>query len=226
MKFFLLFPILFLSTLFAANPSIYAALGDKLYDNAFKVKNLKQLSEYKPFEQKIDDYLDELEEAKKLGFAIEKGERPDAAKAYLEKLRKLAKTNDFFLRSANAVFEKGLQKGDVYLVMMMLDLGIVDAQRYKRQLLDFYNRHKGSFTPEGVYLELLRQEAKKNAKMSDEEYAKLKRLKEQEKIKKLRKKDKERQEELQKRLEQELKMKKRQIEKEQLRQLRQEELSN
>ena len=109
--------------------------------------------------------------------------------------------------------------------MKMLDLGIVDANDYKQELLDFYERYKGSFTPEGVLLELLQQEQKKHMKISPQQYEKMKRLKEKEKINKLRKKDKQRQEELQKRLEQELKRKKRRIEQEQLEELHQEPLS-
>jgi len=207
--------------LLASNPTIYAALGDKIYDNAPKIEKLKQFKEYQPFLQKIEHYLQEVNATKELGFAIENGTKKDAAREYLKKLRSLSKTNDFFLRSARGIFQKALETKKYDLVMDLLDTGIIDLNRNKERLLEFYEANKGAFEPRGELLRIItEEELRKKSKNNKEYYERLRKLKEQEKIRRLREKDKKHQEELQKRLEEELKRKKEQIQKEQIEELK------
>ena len=220
----LFFSLILLATvLLASNPTIFATLGDTIYDNAPKIEQLKKFHEYEPFLDKIDEYIKEVNATKKLGFAVENGSQKDAARIYLKKLRQLAKTNDFFVRSANAIFEKALATKNYELLMDMLDTGLIDIERNKERLLEFYNANKGSFEPRGVLGRIVEEdELRKKSKNTKEYYERLKKLREQEKIRRLREKDKKRQEELQKRLEQELEKKKEQIQKEQIEELKQE----
>ncbi len=221
MKTFLVVCTLFIS-LYASNPNVYATLGDVIYNNAPKIEKLKNFDEYAPFKERIDTYIKDVNETKKLGFAIEDGIKKGAAKEYLKRLRTLAKTNDFFSRSAKALFENALKNGDFNTLMDILDTGLIDTQRNKKRLLEFWEERKGSFVPRGEFLRIVQEEElKKNSKNTKEYYEKLRKMREREKIRRLREKDKKRQEELQRRLEEELKRKKEQIEKKQVEELQQ-----
>ena len=224
MKPFILF-ILFTLALFASNPTIFASLGDKIYDNITKIEKLKKFKEYKPFIQKIDEYVKEAKATKKLGFAIENGTHKDASRFYLKKLRELAKTNDFFVRSANAVFDQAYVTKDYDLLMDLLDTGLIDVERNKQRLLKLYEEDGEKFELRGVLKQLVdASNLKKKSKHSKEYYERLRKIREEEKIRRLREKDKKRQEALQKRLDQELKRKKEEIEKEQIQELKEEDL--
>ena len=224
MKHFILHIFLVLS-LYASNPAIFASLGDTIYDNAPKIEKLKGFKEYKPFVKKIDEYIKEVNGTKKLGFAIENGTHPEAGGIYLKKLRELAKTNDFFVRSANAIFEKALKQKQFDQLMDILDTGLIDTERNKKRLLRFYEENQGRFEPRGVFKKIIESSTlRKKTKHSKEYYERLRKEREKEKIRRLREKDKKRQEELQKRLEEELKKKKEQIEQEQIKELQQDDL--
>ena len=219
MKFFL--SILLLSTLlFATNPKIYAALGDTIYNNAKKIELLKNYPEYEVFKEKIDNYLKEVKRTKSLGFAIESGKSKENKK-YLQSLRKLSKTNDFFVRIAQYKYKESMEKKDYDTFVRMVDSGLIDLERNKKQILDFYDHHSHEIIPYGA-LELLIQSRikKQNPKHTKEYYERLRKQREAEKIRRLREKDKRRQEELQKRLEEELKRKKERIREEQIKELK------
>lgn len=220
---FLLFTFTFL---FASNPVVYAALGDKIYDNAPKIEQLKNFKEYEPFREKIESYIKEVNAMKKLGYAIENGTVPKStSSSYLKKLRELSKTNDFFIRSANAIFDKALKNKEYELVMNLLDTGLIDIERNKVRLLEFYEQNKNAFAPRGELERIIKEdELKKSSKNTKEYYEKLRKLREQEKIRRLREKDKKRQEELQRKLEKELKLKKERIRQEQIKELKSERL--
>ena len=225
MKIFISLVFLFFS-LYAANPKVYATLGDTIYNNAPKIQKLKSFKQYNPFSEKIDKYLKEVKQAKELGFAIERGEKKSEAKTYLKQLRSLAKTNDFFVRSAEAVFQKALDNNQYDLVMDMLDTGLIDIEKNKEALLELYKSNKGAFEPRGEMKKLVDEyeaklEAKRRRMLSQEE---LKAISAEEKIRRLREKDRKRQEELQRRLEEEVKRKKAQIRQEQIRELEEEPL--
>ncbi|SFV54160.1 hypothetical protein MNB_SM-7-1021 [hydrothermal vent metagenome] len=212
-------------TLFAKNPTIFASLGDTIYNNAAKIEKLKEIKEYSPFFKRIEDYVKSVRAVKKLGFAIETGKIELDKKIYLDKLREFKKTNDFFIRNVNFLFEKALKTKNYELVMNLLDTGLIDIKQNRDRLLRFYEDNKGSFELRGVLKELVNEDQlRKKPKHTKEYYERLKRLKEQEKIRRLRMRDKKRQEALQKRLEEELKRKKEQIQQEQIKELNEEEL--
>ncbi|SFV51246.1 hypothetical protein MNB_SM-7-888 [hydrothermal vent metagenome] len=65
---------LLLSTLlFAQNPIVYAALGDVIYNNVDNIEKLKNIDEYKIYDEKIDKYVADVKKAKEEGFAVENG---------------------------------------------------------------------------------------------------------------------------------------------------------
>ncbi len=211
--------LLLFTALFASNPKPFASLGDVIYDNAPKIDKLRELQEYAPFYKRIEEYVKEVNQTKKLGFLVEQGEKK-RSKEYLQKLRELAKTNDFFVRSVNALYKSSMQKEKFELFMQLLDTGLIDVERKKDEILNFYEEHKDEIEPKGVLKDLLqRRNLKKKTRFSKEYYEELRKRKEMEKIRRLRQKDKKRQEELQKKLEAELKAKKEQIRQEQIKEL-------
>jgi len=208
------------------NPPIYASLGDVIYNNAPKIAKLKNLKEYEAFAQKITRYVSEVNATKKLGFAIVGGKFQDAdakKRIYLNKLRELAKTNDFFVRSAKALFERAIENEDVELFKNIINSELIDFQAHKEEIIDFYQKHKEQIELSGALKKIIDEhEMKKKKSHTPEYYERLRKLKEQEKIRRLREKEKKRQEALQKKLEKELRLKKEKIRQEQLQELQEE----
>ena len=196
--FFLL--TLFIS-LYGVNPHVYTPLGDTVYDNALKIAKLKKLQEYVPFKKKIDIYLDKVAKVKKLGFAIKKGEKKSQTKAYLKQLRSLARTNDFFIRNAEAIFRKSLEKNYYNTVLELLDTGLIDVDRNEKDILNFYERNKGNFIPRGEIAKIV----KKNVVDKKVYQRRLKKIEEQENIRRMRENDRKRQQRIQKKLKEEIK---------------------
>ena len=193
--------LFFISILSASNPKTFATLGDTIYDNAKKIEKLKKFKEYQPFVEKIDSYVKDVNKTKKLGFELQSEMKNETAHKYLEQLRKLSRTNDFFIRSTDAVFKKALQSNDYELLMELLDTGLVDVRRYKERLLEFYEENKGRFVPYGTLEQLIKEEKERKKSQTKEE---LQHRREHERVRHLREDDKKHQEELQKKLEMEI----------------------
>ncbi len=203
-KLALLLPSLLITLLFASNPPIFSTLGDRIYDNASKIEKLKKFKVYAPFKEKIERYLHDVNTTKQLGFSLENATHEKSARLYLKKLRELAKTNDFFVRSANAVCKKALITKDYELLMDILDTGLVDIKHNKAVLLKFYAANKDAFTPRGVLRKIVQEDASKKSVPSERD-AKTKH--EEENIRNLREKDRIYQEKLQNKLEKDIKPK-------------------
>jgi len=208
--------------LFATNPVVYSALGDVIYDNAVKIKKLRDVSQYSNPIGELDDYVLDVEKTKEIGFAIESGDKTIDKKVYLQKLRKLSKTNDFYVRKAYKLYRNAMSNEDNLLLLKMINSGLIDTQRYKETILEYYFKHIDMMSAEGViqkYLnedEKLRQQQKRLLKrkkgLSKEQIQKAK-------IERLRRNDKLKQEAIQKSIEQEIANEKIKIRQEQLKEL-------
>lgn len=218
MKFFYIF-LLSIAFLFASNPLVYSALGDKVYNNAKKIEKLKNIKQYYMYYEKIDKYLSDINQTKQLGFDIEKGVSK-SNKEYLKKLRELSSINDFFIRSAEHTLDISIESKDFELFTKIINTGLIDLKRYKQKILIFYKENKSYIRPDGLLGEFIKSNTPKNKQKYDKAYyERLKKLREEELIRRLRKKDRLKQQELQQKLEKALKIKKENIRKKQLMEL-------
>ena len=164
MKAIVLFFVM-MSSLFAiVYPKVYSSLGDKIYDNAPKIEKLSKIKEYKEFEDKIDNYIKDVKDAMSLGYALEYKLSKNNEK-YLKQLRELAKTNDFFVKSANSMFKKSMKTDNYELFVNIIDTGLIDLDRNKEIILEYYNANKNNIPLRGKLKELVtKKETKRKAK--------------------------------------------------------------
>ena len=215
----LLLILLFSIGLYAKNPYLFSALGDVIYDNVDKVKKLKNIEGFSIYDTKIQQYISDVKKAKEEGFALEAGKIKDK-KAYLNKLRALAKEYDFFRRSVEASFQKAIKDANVKLVEQIINSGLLDTDRYKKEILDFYFDHVGEMSTKGLIQSYLDEDAKLRKKREAQRKRYLtKKQRELERIKKIRQKDKLEQERLERKLQEELLKKKKEIQEYQKREL-------
>ncbi len=206
---------IFSTLLSAANPIVYAALGDVLYNNAKSIQNLRSIACYEPQYKDIDTYLLKIEATKKMGFAIENGDTSVDKKEYLQDLRALSKKNDAFVRSANTTFRQALENEDSTLFAQLVNSGLIDTKKHKNEILRYYYSHHEDINVTDVIEGCLDKDKKlaKSRKKSGQ-YAKYKKQKEKEKIHRIREQDIYDQKKLEKKLDAEVKLKKLEIQKE------------
>jgi len=219
MRKFLLY-FLLLSTLFAKNPIAFAALGDVLYNNADKIKNLKNIDEYKSYRVSIDKYLHDLQEAKIEGFSIRPDSSESLKKNYLNKLRSLVKMNDFFVHSVYNFYNVAKEEQNSRLFSQIINTGLINTDERKKEIIDYYFAHAKDMNTTGLIQSYLDEDAKLRAKKeAQRKRYKTKKEREAERIREIRERDRIENERLEKKLQQELQQKK-----EQIREYQQEEL--
>ena len=217
MKIILLITILTLE-LFALNPKVYSALGDKLYDNQKKISSLVDIAGFSSHEKKIKEYIFDLKSLKGIGFMIDNGDSQVTKKEYLQNLRKLSKINDFFLVTVDKKFHKSINQHSSDTFLAIIETGLIDIERNKDLIKKYYYVHKDDIDAKGTVLEDLVKEDPKNKKKvykgptkEDIQRAKIQRI---------RAKDKKKQESINKSLEEELLRKKQQIRQDQKKELK------
>lgn len=197
--------LLLLATLLCANPKIYSALGDVIYDNVHKIEKLKNISNFQEYESKIDEYVKSVYLAKEVGYSIEMGNPEIDKMKYLETLRELSKTNDIFYRQAQSLYRVSIEKENTFLWNQIINSGLIDVQSHKEEILEFYFAHADEINEQGVIEKFLDEDEKLKAKNTYKSYSPLlKRDAQEDKIKRIREKDKAKQEAIQKSLEEEL----------------------
>ncbi|WP_428738346.1 hypothetical protein [Sulfurimonas sp.] len=215
MKKLILSFILLSSLLFAKNPSVYAALGDVIYNNVDGIENLQNIDQFSVFKQKIQDYVAKVKTTKEQGFEIESG-KTENKKEYLNSLRDLSKENDFFVRTANKFYNSSLRYENSTLFTQMVNSGLVDTKDKKQEIIDYYFAHTEDINTTGVIQEFLDEDAALKAQKEAElKNRKSKKERDLERIKQIREKDQQEQEALENKLQKELEEKKKQLRKEQ-----------
>ena len=199
------------------NPSIYASIGDKIYNNIPSIENLKTIDKYAAFKLKIDAYTNEVIKAKKLGFAVQSGEKSKQKLIYLDTLRKLEKENNYFYNSANKNFIFAIDTQDNQFYLDLVNSGIIDVDIYRYKILNYYNKHAKDIDSRGIIDELIKEEKAKKAKRRY--VRKTKKQIQEEKIKRVREYDIYQQKLLEDKLSKELEEKKLQIRQEQQKEL-------
>jgi len=218
---FLLIPLLS-TILLATNPKPYSALGDVIYNNIEKIEKLKSLDTYKLYTDEIDAYIKKVEKTKEDGFLLEKKSPKVSKKGYLNSLRELSKENDYYLRAIKNSYKESMEKNNYTLFSNIINSELIDTQKHKDEIIDYYYKHKLDINASGVIENFLLEDAALKArKDAQRKKQKTKKELEAEKIKRLREKDRLEQERLEKRLQENLKKKK-----EEIREKQKEELAN
>ncbi|WP_415396784.1 hypothetical protein [Sulfurimonas sp. CS5] len=206
--------------LIAQNPKVYSALGDVIYDNVDNIEKLKKIPEFSRFNQKIDSYVKEVYKAKDVGFAIEAGDKTKDKTEYLQTIRELSKTNDFFYRTTVSSYKSSITNQDNTLFSKTINSGLIDTKKYKPEILEYYFANCNDMNESGVIQNYLDENEmlKQKQTLSKKPTLSKKHIQEA-KIKRIREKDKAEQESIQKTLEDELVKKKSDIRKEQVEEL-------
>ena len=208
------------TSLMAQNPKVYSALGDVIYDNVDKIQNLKEISKFSQFNEKIDLYIKKVHKAKDIGYAIESGANNINKIKYLKTIRELSKTNDFFYRTAINYYKSSILMQDSELFSKTINSGIIDTSKYKTEILEYYFAHCIDMNSTGIIQKYLDEDEKLKEKQVAFRKSGLSKKQIQEaKIKRIREKDKVKHESIQKALEDELVKKKSNIRKEQVEEL-------
>ncbi len=223
----LLFILLLFSNLYSKtdnaiqNPVIYAALGDTIYNNVKKIENLKELQEFQVYLDEILPYVQEVKEVKAMGYKIEEGDTSISKSEYLAKLRKLSKTNDFFVQNVRSNFRYALKNKDNKLFVHSVDSGLVDTKRYEKEIKKYYYAHEDEIEEYGDILSMIVNgyKSKFNKKQNKSYHGLSKKERLEAKMKRIRQKDRQKQEALHRALEAELMNKKANILKSQKKEL-------
>lgn len=214
-SFFIL--VAFVTFLYSQTPKVYTQLGDEIYGNAPKIEELKTVKEFAQYNSEIDVYLNRVEKAKSYGTEVEKKDGSADKDIYLEDLRELIKTNDFFKKLVLDFFQESIQKQESLLFVRMINSGLMPVAAYEEQIMRYYKEHADEINKEGVIATIIEkydaQEQKRIAAQKSREatYYETKKETEQEKIERLRKADFEKKEALRKALEEEEAKKKAEI---------------
>ncbi len=206
-------------TLYAQNPKAFSALGDIIYNNVGKIEKLENIDDYEIYKKKIQEYVIEVKKVKKDGFALDERINDNKMK-YLNKLRKLAQTNDFFVRSAKRNLDLAIENENSKLFSQIINTGLIDEKQSKNKIIDYYFAHSNEVNASGLIQKYLDNDKKLRAKKEyKKSLLKSKKWREMQKIKRIRKNDKLQQEKLEQQLNQEVQKKKLEIRQEQKREL-------
>jgi len=207
---------LFTLALFAQNPKVYAALGDVIYNNVDKIANLTTVKEYQKYTTTINKYTKDVKKTKKDGFCIESGKKCINKKEYLDKLRTLSRTNDYFVHSVKRNFASSMKENNNLLFSKIINSGLLNTQKNKETIINYYYENKDDINATGVIQAFLDKDAElKRLKDAQRKKYKTKKMLEEEKIKRIRKNDMLKQEKLEKKLQDEVERKKIEIREEQ-----------
>jgi len=201
----LLIIFLFFTSVFAKNPTVYATLGDVIYNNSDKIAKLKQIKEYVRLDDKIDAYLTEVKTLKSMGFAIEKGNKSIDKKEYLSRLREASKINDFFVRSAEHSFKSSIELQNTPLFEKIINTGLIDLDQYRDEIISYYLAHSDEMEENGALKVVLdKYELLKKEKEARNRYYRSKDKIQREKIRRIREEYRRKQEALERELQKEV----------------------
>ena len=189
-------------------PNVYSALGNIIYGNVDNIVKLQELDTFKSFSEKINNYSKDVEKLKAIGFDIESGNKNVDEATYLETLRTLSKENDYFVRSVNSAYKSSIEKQDSILFLDTVNSGLLDTDKNREQIVEYYLKHFQDINASGVIQKYLDEDAQLKKKKKTYDYAKAKKLRDEAKVRRIREEDKKKQAELEKELTEEVQQKK------------------
>ncbi len=190
------------------SPDVYSALGNVIYGNIDSIIKLQELDAFKSFSEKIKNYAKNVEKSKSIGFDIESGNKNVDEVVYLETLRTLSKENDYFVRSVRSAYKSSLDKEDNKLFIETVNSGLLNTDKKREQIVEYYLKHSEDINASGVIQKYLDEDAKIKSKRKSYSYEKAKKLRDEAKIRRIREDDKKKQAQLEKDLTQEVQQKK------------------
>jgi hypothetical protein len=206
--------------LMAQNPKVYSALGDVMYNNVDNITKLQSIDSYQIYDSKIQKYIIDVAASKSVGFSLDEGDKSIDKMAYLKNLRALSKENDFYMRNSKISFESSIKNEDSKLFSKIINTGLIDTQRYKDEIINYYMFHADDINSSGVIQTYLDEdEALRKQRLANMKRYKSKAQLRAEKIKRIRKNDKEKQAAIEKSLQEEVDKKKVEIRKNQKKEL-------
>lgn len=189
-------------------PAIYSTLGDKIFNNAKNIEKLKFTLEYESDKDRITKYIKDVEKIKKQGFKIQDGDIAADKKAYLEKLRELSLTNDYYVDKITDNLNSSIKSKDNALFLKSVNSGLLIIENNKKTILNYYYENNESIEATGILKNII-DKYKKKPLPKGLTKAQLEKIE----IERIRKKDKIKQEAIEKSLEEEVKRKKIEIRK-------------
>ncbi|MBN2815383.1 MAG: hypothetical protein JXQ67_01770 [Campylobacterales bacterium] len=198
----------FTTLLYAKNPNVYAVLGDVIYNNVDSIEKLQNIEAYKDYKLGIKNYVSLVHETKEQGFAIESGDDIESKGKYLSTLRELSKKNDFYIRKAQNSYKNAVENEDSTLFTTLVNSGLIDTEKNKEDILQYYFEHADDINTSGVIQSYLDEDAALKNKQAAQARYKSKKEREAEKIKRIRQNDLEAQKRLEERLQEEVNRKK------------------
>jgi len=193
-------------------PKPYAALGDVIYENVINIEKLENIKGFELFKDDIQKYVREVKSAKKDGYALEQKKVAVNKREYLNKLRKLSKTNDFYLRTIKNGYLTSMKTNNYEQFSQIINSELIDVNSSKKVIIDYYYKHEEDINASGVIENFLNEDAKLKA-LKDAQRKKYKSRKtlQEEKIKRIRENDKKAEIDLENKLQNDLEKKKLEI---------------
>jgi len=205
--------------LYAQNPKAFSALGDIIYNNVDKIQKLENIEDYAVYKKKIQEYVTDVKKLKSDGFALDEGIYTKKMQ-YLNELRKLSQTNDFFVRSVKRNLDLAIENNNSKFFTQLINAGLLDEKKSKNKIIDYYFAHSNEVNATGLIQKYLDEDKKLRAKKEyKKSLLKRKKLRELEKIRRIREKDKLEQQKLEEQLNKEVQKKKLKIREEQKKEL-------
>lgn len=157
-------------TVWAANPKMYAGVGDPIYDTMEQVKSLVWIESMRKYRQGIGDFLAACQTTKEQGLALEKSHAVESErKGYLQKLRTLTREHDFFVNAARKVFEQTMKTGNYEDFSKLIETGLIDTATNRQEITAFYETHRGTHRIEVLDAYLMEDQALREREMSEKE---------------------------------------------------------
>jgi len=194
------------------NPKVYEALGDNIYNNVAYIEKLQEMPRFSRDIAKIQEYVDDVNEAKEIGYNIENKTNSVSTDEYLKRMRALTKRNDGFIQDVVNSYKSSMRYKDNDFFHKIINSGLLDTQKYKSEIMSYYLEHSRQIDASGVIQSYLDEEEllKKQAKVKKKVIV-TKRQIQDAKIKRLRQNDKNQDAKIQKELDDELTTKKKEI---------------
>lgn len=127
----------------SANPSIYAALGDAIYNTMPRVEQLADVKAMKYHRTNIVEYLQRCREAKEQGYTLQKQGTEEQMQAYLERLRYLNAEYEFYVRATQSALKRTIDEDDYAAFSELIKTGLIDIDKNSDRILKFYESNRG-----------------------------------------------------------------------------------
>lgn len=130
-------------TLFAANPAAFATLGDPIFNAVPQIEQLGRTKVFQAQHEKIKFFLEECEDVKARGFALEQAEKdPQQIKRYLNKLRQLDTEYKQLQHGVQTALKRSIETNDYEGFVELIETDMIDIEKHASLILPFYETHK------------------------------------------------------------------------------------